>query len=445
MSNLLNLAEAAVEACCAAGSEWVDAVCLSYRDISVGVEKSSLRECETAREMGLGVRAYYRGGRGVAAVLGPTLAQARSCGRQAAEMALATHGDPDFVALPEPQPVGTVEDLFDEQVAGLSAKQAVHWCQQAIEESRSVAEDVLLSGGVDLSWGERALASSTGIRLETLSSRLSISFFAVIRQGGEVGTFYEFDLARRLADFQPLGVAEQATRGALKFLGARDMRTARMPVVLGPLSASALLGGLLGAATAESVQRNRSFLVGKCGEAVASDLLSICEDPLVPAGVRSTAADGEGVPKQKRILIDQGVLTTYLHNSYTANKAGVPNTAHAARSGYDAEVGIGLSNVSVEPGARTAAELIGEIEEGLYIEVAGMTADAVTGDLSATVDFGFKIEKGELAYPVKSTLIGGNLLDLVARIDAVSSDYRIEPGQIMPSLRISEVQVSSAG
>ena len=445
MPDLIAIAETAVAAARAAGAEWADAVCANYRDIAVGVEKSSLRECETAREMGLGVRAYFRGGRGIATCLQPTLASARRCGGEAAAMAKATHGDPDFVALPDPQPLPTVAGLFDAGVAGLSARQAVTWCQEAIAEAREVSPEAVLSGGVDMTWGRRGLVSSTGVQVETEWSRLSVNFFAVVRRGEEVGAFFEFDMARRLCDFEPRGVADKATRAALSFLGGRPLPTGRMPVVLAPLAADALVMTLLGASNAESIQRNRSFLVGKEGQAIASEHLTVREDPLVPAGVSSMPADGEGVPKRPRTLIDRGVLTTYLHNSYTAHKAGVPNTAHAMRGGFDAGVGIGPSNVLTTPGDKTEAEIIGEIDEGLYISDAGLSADAISGDLSATVDFGFKIEKGKLTYPVEATMIGGNVLDLTGRIDAVSADYRSEPGRIMPSLRISSVQVSSGG
>jgi PmbA protein len=445
LPELIDLAEAAVAAARGAGAEWADAVCANYRDVAVGVEKSSLRECETARELGLGVRAYVRGGRGSATCLDATLAAARRCGRDATAMARATYGDPDFVALPDPQPLPDLEGSFDAQVAGLSAARAVDWCRQAVAEARAVSPEALLSGGVHVSWGRRALASSTGMRVLTEWSRLGISFFAVIRRGEEVGAFFEYDTARRLADFEPEGVAEKATRGALRFLGARAVPTARMPVVLGPLAADGLVMTLLSAANAESVQRNRSFLVGQEGQPISSEHLTVREDPLVAAGVSSMAADGEGVPKQARTLIDRGVLTTYLHNSYTANKARVPNTAHALRFGYDAGVGIGPANILTQPGDRPEAALIAEIDEGLYINAAGLSADAVSGDLSATVDFGFKIERGELACPVEATMIGGNVLELAARLDGVSSDYRAEPGRIMPSLRLSAVQVSSGG
>jgi PmbA protein len=445
LPELIDLAEAAVEGARRAGAEWADAVCANYRDTAVGVEKSSLRECETAREMGLGVRAYFRGGRGISTCLHPTLAASRRCGQEAAAMARAAHGDPDFVALPDPQPIATVEGLFDHRVAGLSAAQAVEWCRLAIEEAQAVAADAVLSGGVNMTWGRRALASSTGMRVLAEWSRLSLGWFATVRRGDDVGSFYDYDVARRLADFVPAGVAEKATRHALGFLGGKPLPTGKMPVVFAPLAADSLVMTLVSAASAEGIQRNRSFLVGKEGQPIASEHLTVREDPFIPAGVSSMPADGEGVPKERRVLIDRGVLTTYLHNSYTAHKAGVANTAHALRGGYDAAVGIGPSNLLAQPGDRTEAEIIAEIDEGLYINDASLSADPISGDLSATVDFGCKIKKGRLTTPVESTMIGGNVLDLAGRLDAVSSDYREEPGRIMPSIRLSMVQVSSGG
>ncbi|MEN6544725.1 MAG: metallopeptidase TldD-related protein, partial [Armatimonadia bacterium] len=139
------------------------------------------------------------------------------------------------------------------------------------------------------------------------------------------------------------------------------------------------------------------------------------------------------------------VLTTFLHNSYTANKAGVENNAHAMRGGYSGGVGIGVSNLQIERGQRTEKELIAEISDGLYISFASLSPDPASGEVSATVDFGFKIVNGELAYPVKTAMVGGHGLTMLSAIDAVSSDYREEPGTIVPSLRIRDMQISGGG
>lgn len=443
MGELADLAQAAVEAARAAGAEAADAYCSEGQETSVEVEKGSINYCATVRDHGLSARAFHRGGMGFASVQQLDLAAARECAQRAAAMAKAAHPDPDFVALPEPGEAEPVPELFDDELAGLGADAAVQWCARGIEEARSVAADAIVQGGVGLSSGEYALASSTGVCVGDRATSVSISFFVIITRDGEVGSYFEQDLGRRLSDFEPEGVAEKAAREALRFLGARPVGTARMAVVLGPLAAMQLIGSVIGAADAESVQRNRSFLAGREGQQIGSEVLTVREEPRWPAGLRSSPWDGEGVAKQPRALIDAGVLTTYLHNSYTANKAGVTNTAHAVRGGYSGGVGIAPSNLRVQPGDRTEAELISEVDEGLYLSFAGLTPNSITGEVSTTVDFGFKIERGELVHPLSTTMIGSEGFELLGGIDAVSSDYREEPGILYPSLRIRSVQVAS--
>jgi len=444
LDNLVDIAQAAVQAATAAGADWADAICVSARSVQVEVEKSSIKQCEAERNNGVGVRAYVDGAVGLASSQSLDSEQVAACARQAVTLARAAHRDPDFVALPEPSAVQRVPELFDEDVAGLDSARVVQWCQESIEEAREINPNVALSGGASLAAGEYGLASSTGIALSNCGTSIQIFFMAVVRDGEDVGSYFEYDVARRLEDFEPVGIAGQATKQAGNFLGARHMKTTRLPVVMGPLSAGDFLIAPIEAADAESIQRERSYMVGKAGEQISSEAITIIEDPFVPAGISSQGWDAEGVPKQRRALIDAGVLTTYLHNSYTANKVGVDNTAHAARGGYSPSVGIAASNLLIEPGQLTEAELIAEIDEGLYINAAQVQPDPASGDLSVTVDFGFKIEHGQLAYPVKNTMIGGHILELLAQVDAVSSDYREEPGSIIPSVRLSAVQIIGA-
>ena len=105
-------------------------------------------------------------------------------------------------------------------------------------------------------------------------------------------------------------------------------------------------------------------------------------------------------------------------------------------------MGIGASNLQIQPGDRPEADLIAEVDDGLYIAYAGLSPNSVTGEVSTTVDFGYRIQKGELTHPLSTTLIGSNAFELLEGIDAVSSDYRQEPGMILPSIRVKAVQVA---
>jgi PmbA protein len=233
-------------------------------------------------------------------------------------------------------------------------------------------------------------------------------------------------------------VGATATREALKFLGARKIDSGTLPVVFGPLATRDLFHMFAWCAAAEAVQRNRSYLIGKKGARIASPLLTLVDDPLIPRGLSSSGADGEGFPRRPLTLVEDGVLLSWLHNSYTAHKAKEPNTGHSTRGG------ISPTNLNPRLGNMPAAAIIRDTKEGLYIHSAGVMPNPASGDFSSTVDFGIKIENGELAYPVKNTMIAGNMLELLANIDVISSDYREEPGSIMPTVRAQGIRVAGA-
>jgi PmbA protein len=241
-----------------------------------------------------------------------------------------------------------------------------------------------------------------------------------------------------MEDFKPEGVGREAAEGALRYLDARDLPSGDYPVVLGPQASGSLYGALAHHANAEDIQRNRSYLIGKRGERVASEALTITDDGLIPRGMGSASCDAEGVPHQPIAIVENGVLLTYLHNSYTANKAGERSTGHSTGDG------ISPTNVNVRLGARPASELLAEVADGIYLAAGGPQANSVTGQFSSTIDFGFKIEQGELAYPIRNAAMGGSFLELLASIDAVSSDYREEPGSLMPTIRVTSMRIAGS-
>lgn len=212
-----------------------------------------------------------------------------------------------------------------------------------------------------------------------------------------------------------------------------------MAIVLGPLASYSFLRSIAASTNAESIQRRRSYMVGRRGTRVGSSLLTMSDDGLIPRGLFSAHHDGEGAPRQQVTLFEEGVFRSYLHNSYTAGKANEPNTGHGGRTG-----GISPTNLVVQLGDRTAEEIIAETEEGVYINMGSITPDPASGDISASVDFGFKIENGKLTLPVVNTMVSGNVFEFLENLDAISSDYREEPGNKLPTIRIRDAQVAGS-
>jgi len=435
----LDICERSVAKARALGAEWCDVAAGSTRDIEVAIEKSGIKAADAGQGESVSVRAFVRGGMGYTSVSGTDPRDIDEAVRRAVALAKEATPDSDFVALPPPDPAEEVEGRFDDAVAGMGVADVVRIAAANLEAGRAIEPDVLLAGHVGLVVGHGALASSTGVALATEGTRIDASIEAVLKRNGDVGYFYDFDFGRFLADCALEKVAEAAVRSARRFLGAKRIASGRRTLVLGPLAAYGLVGAVVSAANAESIQRGRSYLCGKLGERIASPCLTVVDDPLVPRGMRSGAHDGEGTRRRRLTIIDRGTLASLLHNSYTAGKAGAKSTGHGTHAG-----GISPTNLQPALGDRPAAELLAEVEDGIYLESGDIRPDPASGDISASIDFGFLVRNGELVHPIESAMIGANIFDLLGNLDAVSSDARREPGLAMPTLRIRDVQVAGA-
>lgn len=437
MKDLLSIAHMACDIAKREGAEFVDVVASVWKGISVELDKGAIKSSDIGWGSSVSVRAFIKGGMGASSISGSFEEEdIRLCARKAVEMARIAQPDPDFVSLPEPLPYKDVEGLYDPRIEVIDPSQLIEYLGMNVDEALSIYGDAVVNGGASASFGERALVNSLGVEAMSKGTWIGLQIFSVVKKGEDVGSYYEFDSARVLEDFSPQGIGRKATEGALAFLGARKVETKPMAVVLGPLATHSFFSSICSCANAEDIQRNRSFLVGKRGEAIASELITVVDDGTYPRGLSSSFCDGEGFPRKPLTVIEKGVLKSWLHNSYTANKAKEENTGHSTRGG------ISPTNVRIIPGSIPSEEIIGSTDEGIYIISGSLAPNPTTGEISATIDFGFKIEKGKIAYPVKNAMIGINAIEFMRKIDAVSSDYREEPGIIMPTIRAQNVLVA---
>jgi PmbA protein len=157
-------------------------------------------------------------------------------------------------------------------------------------------------------------------------------------------------------------------------------------------------------------------------------------------GFGTTPFDGEGIPTRRTVVIENGILKSYLLNTYTAKKLGLETTANASR-GLAGTPGIGPGNYFLEPGPRTPKQIIADIKDGLYVtEFLGHGANLVTGDYSRGAS-GMWIVNGELAYPVEEITVAGNLKDMFNNISEIGSDLEFRGSVASPTLRIDGLTV----
>jgi PmbA protein len=223
-------------------------------------------------------------------------------------------------------------------------------------------------------------------------------------------------------------------------LGARKVKTAQVPVIFDPLVATSIIDHIFEGVNGDSVYRGASFLAGKLGQKIAGDNVTIIDDGTMPGGFGTSPFDGEGVPTRRTIVIENGVLKSYLLNTYSAKKLGLQTTANASR-GLAGNPAIGPGNYFLQPGTKTPKQIIGDIKEGLYVtEFLGHGANLVTGDYSRGAS-GMWISGGEFAYPVEEITVAGNLKEMFFHIAEIGNDLEFRGAMACPTIRIDGLTV----
>jgi PmbA protein len=216
--------------------------------------------------------------------------------------------------------------------------------------------------------------------------------------------------------------------------------TQKVPVVFEPRTARSLLDHIFDAVHGMSVYRHESFLAGRLGEKVAADSVTVIDDGTIPGLFGSSPFDDEGVPSRRTVVIDKGVLKSYLMNTYAARKLGLKTTGNASR-GLTGNAGIGHGNFYVEKGVQTPEQIVAGISNGFYVtELMGFGVNAVTGDYSRGAA-GLWIRDGELAYAVSEVTIAGNLKEMLLGLEALGSDLAFRRSISAPTIKIGEMTV----
>jgi PmbA protein len=254
---------------------------------------------------------------------------------------------------------------------------------------------------------------------------------------------YDYSSALHASDLEsPEKIGRTAGERAIERLNPRKVSTRKVPVVFDPRVAGSLVGHLASAVNGASISRKTSFLRDKMGQKLFADGIRIIDDPLRKRGLRSHPFDGEGVAGKKLALIDDGVLMSWLLDCATARELGLTTTGHAQR-GVSSSPSPGASNLHLEAGAVTPAELIDDIKDGFYVtDLIGSGASMVTGDYSRGAS-GFWIENGQRTYAVSEITIAGHLLDMFRNLTP-ANDLEFKYGVNAPTVRLEGPTVAGS-
>src|SRR6185503_7688600 len=298
-------------------------------------------------------------------------------------------------------------------------------------------------GSFDAATGHKILANSLGFLGEYRRSYCSVSAVPIAQdENGAMQRDYWYSVARSLGRLEsPEHVGRVAAKRTLRRLGARKVKTQQVPVIFDPLVATSILEHIFEGVNGDSVYRGASFLAGKLGQKIAGENVTVIDDGTIPGGFGTSPFDSEGIPTRRTVVIDRGVLKSYLLNTYTAKKLGLKTTANASR-GLAGSAGVGPGNFYIEAGSRSEKDLIAGVRQGLYVtELIGASANTVTGDYSSGA-VGLWIENGELAYPVSEITIAGNLKQMLMNLEQVASNLEFRSSIASPAVLTGEMTIS---
>jgi PmbA protein len=362
-------------------------------------------------------------------------------------LARVTSEDP-FAGLADAADFGQLEgdlELYHEDVYSLPTAERIEYARRA--EAAALAADTRITnsdgGNFDASTGRKIFANSRGFSGEYRASSCSISASPIaLGKNGEMQRDYWYTYARSLQKLDtPESVGAEAARRTLRRLDARRVRTQQAPLIFSPEVARSLVGAIFDAASGDSIYRGSSFFTGKLGEQVAHSSVTVIDDSTIIGGFGTSPFDGEGLPSRRNVIVENGVLTNYLLNTYTARKLGMKSTGSASR-GLAGNPGTGAGNLFLAPGTQTPEEILRSVPTGLYItELMGQGVNMVTGDYSRGAS-GLWIENGELTYPVQEITIAGNLKDMFRNITAIANDLEFRGSVASPTLRIDGMTIA---
>ncbi|HEY2134579.1 MAG TPA: TldD/PmbA family protein [Xanthobacteraceae bacterium] len=440
-STLMTLAERLVGAARRAGADAADAIAERGMSLSVEVRDGTVEASERSEGDNMGLRAFV--GRRQAVVSTNDLAgnldelaeRAVAMARVAPEDKFAGLADPAQLAKKFPD-----LDLLDPQLPTVAHLEAT---ARAAEEAALAVKGVSKSGGASASGGigGMVLVTSSGFTGSYLGSRHGVSMQAIAGEGTGMEQDYDFSSAIHAADLAPPErIGRSAGERAVRRLNPKKVSTRRVPVVFDPRIAGSLVGHLSSAINGSAIARKTSFLKDRMGERLFAPGISIIDDPLRRRGLRSHPFDAEGIAGQRRAIVEDGTLTTWILDCGTARELGLETTGHAQR-GVSSTPSPGASNLHLEPGSSTPAELIADVKDGFYVtDLIGMGANMVTGDYSRGAS-GFWIENGELTYPVSEVTIAGHLNDIFRGLTP-ANDLVFRYGTNAPTVRLEGLTIA---
>lgn len=441
------LCHALIDAAKRAGADAVDAMATEGRSLTIEVREGKLEHAERSEGTDLGLRVFVGQRQAQVSSSDSRPETLTAMAERAVAMAREAPEDP-YSGLASADQLAQNWDLDALELCDPSAEPAPEALQQdalAAEAACAAIEGISQVQAAGASYGHHSiyLATSNGFAGGYQRTGRSLSCTGIAGTGAGMERDYDGDSRTFQNDLRSAtDIGRLAGERAVARLNARRPKTGSYPVLFDERVSSSLIGHLLSAANGAAIARGSSWLQGAVGEQILPETLSVIEDPHRARISGSRPFDGEGLPTQRRAIIQDGVLTGWTLDLASARKLGLQSTGNAAR-GVGSVPSPSNWNIALTPGQHSREQLIADMGTGLLVtSLIGSTINPNTGDYSRGAS-GYWVENGEIAYPVNECTIAGNLRDMLKTLTP-ANDARSYLSRVVPSLMVEGMTLAGS-
>ncbi len=435
IEQIKDMAQTAITA--AKDADEVEVFATTGRSISVETHKDSINLAKESGFHGMGIRAVVDGAVGFVST--NDLDRIKDAVEMAISAARLRGGDSEWKSLPKKQSYPDVSGIFDPKIDALDLNAAINCALQILDGAQSIGGTTPMSGSFACSSSITYILNSNDVEVEESSTAVS-AYFEALAKDRDVSSAYEYDSSRQF-DIDLPDIGKKAAILAKESLNGTSIETTQTTVLLRPKAISDLLNAaFIPSVDADNVQKGRSVLAKRIGETVAGENISLIDDGLLAGGIGTSTSDDEGTPAKRTEFITDGVLNTYLYDSYTAGKDNVESTGNGVRNSYSSTPSVGTTNLLFKT---DSYDIIGDTAQGVIIDtvIGAHTANSLTGDFSVECRNAFLIENGEITKPIQSLMISANIFDVLNNIKGMGTDVRSVGGVVTPTVRIEKMQI----
>ncbi|MEA4923973.1 MAG: TldD/PmbA family protein [Syntrophomonadaceae bacterium] len=420
-----------------------EAYLLYERELSIEISEGRVDTLKEAEQMGMGLRVFNSGRMGFAYSSDLSAEALKQVVSSAVSISAYTAAD-QFNRFPAGGQTYPVLPAYNQGITARTLEDKIDMAMEVERDARAFDRRVQLveQAGYEDSDFANLIMNTRGLYAFGRGSYCGLNISLAASEDDDTQNGFAFAIKKDLASLDPKAVGEEAALKAVRSLHARTIASGCLPCVMDSYVVTRFTGLLSSSLQADAVQKGKSMLAGKEGQQVASAQVTLVDDATHAEGIASFPFDGEGVPARRNVVIANGQLQGFLYDTYTGLKAGLQSSGNAVRGSFRGLPGVGTTNFLLHPGSRSPANLIADIEKGLFItDVMGMhTANPISGDFSLGAA-GLMIEQGKLTCPVRGITIAGNLFNLLQDIEAVANDLRFYGGKAAPAVRLQSISI----